>query len=607
MNRGPYPTIGDYALIGDCHTAALISSACSVDWCCLPRFDEASVFGRLLDWERGGCCEIRPAGDDVSSSRSYVEDTMVLATTFESSTGVAVVYDCFTMHPGGARTPYRQLLRLIEASRGRMTFEITVAARFDYAEVKPWLRRRGPTTFTAVGGNDALVISGDVPFEIADLHDLRSTVEVEAGRRQRLSIIYAAPEEVDVDLPPPPEADELDRRFEETVRWWQTWTGKLRIAGSYAPEVVRSALVLKALVHAPTGSVVAAPTTSLPEALDGDRNWDYRFSWIRDSQFTVRALTELGAGAEADGFRRFIERSAGGSADSLQVLYGVGGERRLPELTLELDGYAGVRPVRIGNAAAAQRQLDVYGYLMDLAWRWHERGRSPDDDYWRFLLSVVDTAIASWEEPDCGIWEMRSRPQHFVHSKVMCWSAVQRGIDLAGACLRSAPLRRWRKTATEIRDAIEARGVDHDRNVFVQAFGSRELDAAALVLPGFDYVDWRDPRMIATVDAIVDELSDDGLIRRYRSDDALAGDEGTFVACTFWLAECLARQGRVEEARTAFEHAAASANHLGLFAEEYDTRSHRLLGNFPQGLSHLSHISAALAIAEMDVAYTSLA
>ena len=600
MTTDDYPPIGDYALIGDGHTAALISTACSVDWCCLPRFDEASVFGRLLDWDRGGSCAISPMGEDVVSSRTYVDGTMVLATTFESSTGVAVVYDCFTMHGGGARAPYRQLLRVIEGRRGRMAFDVCAAARFDYAEVKPWLRLRGPKTFTAVGGDDALVISGDIDLEIVDLHDLRGTVEVEAGRRQRLSIVYAAPEDVDGDLPDQPDGDELDRRLAETVQWWQRWTSKLRVSGSHRPEIIRSALVLKALVHAPTGAIVAAPTTSLPEALDGDRNWDYRFSWIRDSQFTVRALTDLGAGSEADGFRRFIERTAGGSADSLQVLYGIGGERRLPELSLDLDGYAGIKPVRIGNAAASQRQLDTYGYLMDLAWRWHERGRSPDDDYWRFLLSVVETTISSWEEPDCGIWEMRTKPQQFVHSKVMCWSAVQRGIDLAEACLRRAPLRRWRKAATDIRDAIEANGVDRERNVFVQAFGSRELDAAALVIPAFGYLDWHDPRMIATADAITEELSDDGLVRRYRSDDDLAGDEGTFVACTFWLAECFARQGRLEDARTAFEHAAASANHLGLFAEEYDTRHRRLLGNFPQGLSHLSHISAALALTAIE-------
>jgi GH15 family glucan-1,4-alpha-glucosidase len=595
------PSIADYALLGDGHTAALVSDEGSVDWCCLPRFDSGSVFGRVLDWDRGGYCQIRPTDAGVTSFRSYLEGTMVLATTFESPSGSAVVYDCFTMRAGGARNPHRQLLRVVEGTRGRMTLDVTISARFDYAGVKPWLRRRETQTHTAVGGNDALIVSGDVGLEIIDLHDLHGTVDVEAGARARLSIVYAHPEDVDEDLPPVPGAEELDARLEETVAWWRAWVDKLRIPRIHASEIVRSALVLKALVHAPTGAVVAAPTTSFPEALDGGRNWDYRFSWIRDSQFTVRALTELGAGSEADGFRRFIERTTGGSADALQVLYGVGGERRIPELSTSLAGFHGVGPVRVGNAAAGQLQLDVYGYLMDQAWRWHERGRSPDDDYWRFLMGVVDAAIEGWEQPDCGIWEMRTKPQHFVHSKVMCWSAVQRGIDLAEACLRKAPLRRWRRAATQVREAIELHGIDRLRGVYVQAFGSDELDAACLLLPTFGYVSWTDPRMIATVDAIVDDLSEGGLIRRYRSDDALGGAEGTFVACTFWLAECLAHQGRLPEARDAFERGAATANHLGLFAEEYDATQRLPLGNFPQGLSHLSHISAALALADDDV------
>jgi GH15 family glucan-1,4-alpha-glucosidase len=342
--------------------------------------------------------------------------------------------------------------------------------------------------------------------------------------------------------------------------------------------------------------VVAAATTSLPESVGHERNWDYRYSWVRDSQFTVRSLTELGCADEAEGFRRFIERSAAGNAESLQIMYGVGGERRLTEVTVDLEGYEGSTPVRVGNAASDQLQLDVFGYLLELAWRWHQRGRSPDDDYWRFLLSLVERAVDLWREPDCGIWEMRGRPQHFVHSKVMCWAAVDRGILLGQQCLRQAPFKRWERARAEMRDAIEHEGYDEKRGVFVQAFGSTELDSALLLLPTFDFVAFDDERMVRTTDAIRDELSEDGLLRRYRADDKLAGKEGVFVACTFWLVDCLVHQGRIAEAEQAFGRAASTANDLGLFAEEFDPSARALLGNFPQGLSHLSHIAAACTL-----------
>ena len=601
----PYPPISDYAVIGDCHTAALVSSTCSIDWCCMPRFDAASTFGRLLDWRHGGYCEIRPRTGHVRSSRRYVDGTLVLATTFDGDGGEAVVYDCFTTREGGGRDPYRQLLRVIEGVRGRMGFDVSVVPRFDYGDVRPWLRRRSPHQFTAVGGDDALVIDGDVDFEVVDRHDLCAAVEVQAGERRHLSVMFRLPEQLDDEMPDEVGAAELDRRLAETVAWWRSWGTKLHLEGPFGPGAIRSALVLKALTHAPTGAVVAAATTSLPESARGSRNWDYRYSWIRDSQFTVRALTALGATAEADGFRRFIERTAGGSAESLQIMYGVGGERRLPELELDLEGYDGASPVRIGNAASGQQQLDVYGYLMELSWRWHERGRSPDDDYWRFLLSVVDEVVERWDQTDCGIWEMRGNPQHFVHSKVMCWTAVERGLQLAQACLRRAPQRRWRRAADEIRSAVEERGVDQERGLFVQAFGSSELDASLLLIPAYGFVGWEDERMVRTVDAIIEELSEDGLIRRYVADDSLPGREGAFVAATFWLAECLARQGRLLQARATFERAVAASNDLGLFSEEIDARSGKLLGNFPQGLSHLSHISAAVALTDAGATTTS--
>ncbi|MGI9033690.1 MAG: glycoside hydrolase family 15 protein [Acidimicrobiales bacterium] len=596
-----YPPIRDYALIGDCHSAALVSRAGSIDWCCLPRFDAGATFGRLLDWDNGGFCSLGPPGRDVESSRRYIPGTLVLVTTFSTAGGSATVTDCMTMHAGGASHPYHQLLRVVDGERGRLSLDLRMAARFDYGGVRPWIRRHGSELFTAVGGNDSLVVSGDLALEISDVHDLAGEVIVRAGERVRLSITWLPPERVDPHPPEQPSVAELDHRLEETVAWWRQWSEKVTIEGPDAPGARRSAVVLKALTNAPTGAVAAAPTTSLPEAVGAGRNWDYRYSWIRDSQFTVRSLGELGCTDEADGFRRFIERSAAGGVESLQIMYGVGGERRLSELELgHLQGYKASSPVRIGNAASDQLQLDMYGELLELAWRWHQVGRSPDDDYWRFLLCLVDTAADRWDEPDRGIWEMRGEPRHFVHSKVMCWVALDRGIRLADECLRQAPTRRWRRARRDVRAAVEDKGYDQRAGTFVAAFGSTDLDAALLLLPSYDFVEYRDERMVRTVDAVRSRLGRDGLLLRYDIDDGLSGEEGCFVACSFWLAECLARQGRAEEARDVFDRSMATANDLGLFSEEYDPRAGELLGNFPQGLSHLSHVAAAVALAAGD-------
>jgi len=593
------PTIGSYALISDCHTAALVSHPASVDLCCLPRYDSAAVFGRLLDWESGGFWSIEAVGA-ANTTRDYREGTLVLETTFSAPGGECRLLDCFTMRQGGRRHPHRQLLRVAEGIRGRIELQTRISPRFDYGDLKPWVRNHGSNLYTAVGGAAALVIGADARLEQSGAHDLTGRFTVEAGERVRLSLVYLRPEDIDPEPPALPDAGELDRRLEETEKWWRAWSGRLAISDPYRPEVIRSALVLKALVYAPTGAVVAAPTTSLPEALGRKRNWDYRYSWIRDSQFTVRSLAEIGAEAEADGCRRFVERSAAGSAEALQIIYGIGGERRLPEFELGLPGYCGSAPVRVGNAAATQVQLDAFGYLLEMAWRWHLRGRSPDDDYWRFLLGLVDRTIDQWQEPDCGIWEMRGRPQHFVHSKVMCWTAVERGIRLAEACLRRAPLTRWRKAEREIRRAVEHDGYDRRRGVFVQAFGSDAMDAALLLLPAFEFLPYQDERMVRTTDAVRAELAEEGLIRRYRIADHLGGKEGTFLACTFWLSECLANQGRLHDALEVFGRANACANDLGLFSEEFDPGVRgrgTLLGNFPQGLTHLSHIAAAVALA----------
>jgi GH15 family glucan-1,4-alpha-glucosidase len=595
-----YPPIAAYGLIGDCHTAALVSTEGSIDWYCVPRFDSGSCFGRLLDWERGGYCTIHPVDEEWQSFQEYVEDSLVLATTFRTPSGEARVLDCLTVPRDGPLHPHRQLLRVVEGQRGLTSFELRVVPRFDYGYLEPWLRHENMNLFTGVGGDDALIIGGDVSLsQVGDKSQLESHFSVRGGERVRLSLVFVRAQDLDRDPPRRVDPQVLDNRLDDTLAFWREWQSRFRLEGPDDPSVARSALVLKALTYAPSGAIVAAPTTSLPEADGSERNWDYRFSWIRDSTFAVRSLTELGYEEEADHFRRFIHRSTAGTAKELKMAYGLAGERRIHENELpEVAGYRGARPVRVGNQAAEQLQLDAFGDLAELTWRWHERGRSPDDDMWRFLLNIVDAAIECWEQPDHGIWEWRGEPRHFVHSKAMCWAAVDRGLRLSEACMRAAPTRRWKRARNEIREAIFERGYDEDRGTFLQAFDHDALDAAVLLLPTFDFIEFDDPRMISTADAIRDGLNSDGLILRYADNDTLQGREGAFIPCSFWLAECYAKQHRNEEARVIFDRAIATANHLGLLAEEYDPRAEQMLGNYPQALSHLSHLTAALAIGQ---------
>jgi GH15 family glucan-1,4-alpha-glucosidase len=593
----PYPPIADYGLIGDCHTAALVSREGSIDWCCMPRFDSGSIFGRLLDWEQGGACSVEPQGDIESVHREYIEGTLVLATTFHLAGGVLKLIDCMEMQEDAdAVDPHRRILRVLEAERGSVEVRVRVTPRFDYAELKPWIRHEGRQVYSAVGGDEALVMSGDLDLREGDDHEVLAEATIRPGQRVRLSLWFARPEELDQDPPPAADPDELDRLLDRTIKWWRSWARGITVRGPEADDALRSASVLMALSHAPTGAIVAAPTTSLPESVGGKRNFDYRYSWIRDASLTVRAMADLGFEAEADRFRRFMLRTAAGSVDDLQVCYGVGGERRLDEVQLDLEGYRESKPVRVGNRASRQLQLDAYGELVNLTWRWHKRGNSPDDDEWRFIHDLVETAVERWSEPDAGIWEWPADPKHFVHSKALCWAACDRGLRLAEECMRKAPERRWRKARDEIREAVESEGYDAERGVFLQAFGEPQLDAALLLLPTVEFVDWDDERMLRTADAIREELDDDGLIRRYRVADGLPGREGAFLACSFWLAECLANQKRPDDARAVFDRAVACANGLGLFSEEWDTKSGEMAGNFPQGLTHLSHIAAIVAL-----------
>ncbi len=590
------PSIADYGLIGDCHSAALVSSDCSIDWCCLPRFDSASCFGRLLDRDRGGFCAITMDGGTRSRTSRYIDDTLALETRLEGAEGTIKVTDFFAMREGGALDPRRELIRIVECVHGSAEVNVEVTPRFDYGTVRPWLRRSTAQAFTAIGGDDGLVVWSDVPLE-TERDSLVARRRLGTGGQLRLLIRFVRPhllggETTSVD------STNIDTRLEETLAWWRRWRGRMKTDGPDQEAAIRSALILKALTYAPTGAYVAAVTTSLPETLGGERNWDYRYSWVRDSSMSARALAELGCEREADGFRRFIVRSAAGHAEDLQIVFGIGGERRLLEQELDLHGYRGSRPVRVGNGAVGQLQLDAYGEILNLAWRWHQRGHSPDDDEWRFFADLVDTAIERWSEPDRGIWEWRGDPRHFVHSKACCWAAVDRGLTIADECARQAPTRRWRHARREMREAIEAHGYDEQRGIFVQCFDETALDGALLLLPVVGFVDFDDERMLRTTDAVHDELDANGFLYRYLEDDELPGKEGAFLACSFWLAECYARQGRLSQAREVYDRAVGAASPLGLFSEEIDPATGDLLGNYPQTLTHLSHVTAMLALTQ---------
>jgi GH15 family glucan-1,4-alpha-glucosidase len=599
----PYPPIKEYGLISDCHSMALISSGGSIDWCCMPRIDSGSCFGRILDWHKGGMCAIEARHGARPSGRRYMGETMVLETIFSGPRGSARLIDCFTMHHGGADAPHQELIRVLEGVEGEVALRFHIHPRFDYGALRPWLRRINPHMVAAIGGDDGLLISFDGDLVAAGHHELYGEARVTEGQRSRLVIRYRRPEVLDRSHPAQVAPELVDRRLEETIKWWEDWSSQATDHGPERAATIRSALVLKALTNAPTGAIAAAPTTSLPERVGGDRNWDYRYTWIRDSSFALRALGELGFLREADGFRRFIQRSSAGSGQDLQIMYGLGGERRLTEIELtHLEGYRGSKPVRIGNGASEQIQLDALGELLNLSWVWHRHHqKTPDADYWRFLRDLVEVACARWRDPDRGIWEIRGEPQHFVHSKVMCWMAIDRGLALARDAGLHCPLNQWEKEADELRRTIEEHGYDQKRGVFTQAFDSPAMDSVLLLLPTTGFIDYRDERMMRTVDAIREDLEEDGLLLRYRPDqidDGVSAErEGQFLACTFWLSECLARQGRMNEARRAFNHASRTANDLGLLAEEYDPKSHQALGNFPQGLSHLSHLAARLALA----------
>lgn len=594
MSGETQPPISSYGLIGEERSVALVSDSGSIDWCCLPRFDSGALFARLLDPGAGHCS----IAAERTAGRRYLEQTLVLETMLAGRDGEARLLDFFPI-PQEDEAPC--LVRIVEGVRGSVELRVEIVPRFDYGAVAPWLREAGgENALAAIGGDDGLLIRADFELEVVDHHRLEGELVVSEGERRRLSLAYRRPVELEPLERFALDPDEVDDALEQAIGRWREWFSRLAGRALRFEGVGRSGAVLKALCYEPTGAVVAAPTTSLPEARDlsGERNWDYRYSWVRDSALAAHSLAELGCEDDADAFRRFVERSAAGHADDLQVLFGVGGERRLGEEELDhLGGYRGANPVRAGNAAASQFQLDAYGQVLDQSWSWHQRGNSPEEDYWRFLADLVDAACERWEEPDRGIWEWRGEPRHFVHSKALAWSAIDRGIRIAEDTGREVP-ERWPAARDEVREAIASRGYEERRGTFVQAFDSDGLDAALLRLPAVGFCEWDDERMVRTADAIREGLNFDGLLRRY-DDDGMA-PEGAFLPCSFWLATCLAHQGRRREGSEAFERAAATANDLGLFAEEYDPAEERMLGNFPQALTHLSHIEAALALSSGD-------
>jgi GH15 family glucan-1,4-alpha-glucosidase len=525
----------------------------------------------------------------------------VLETRFEAATGVLVVTDCFAVREPSADgapeavDPYRQLIRLVRCEEGEVVLRAEFDPRFDYGLTTPQLTSVTSELAFVCGGADALVVQSNLPTERVGLSSWVSRRPLRAGDERYVVVTYLRPHELREHRLEPAE---IRRRVDATARFWRDWSSRCTYTGPYREQVVRSALVLKALTNAPTGAVVAAPTTSLPEELGGVRNWDYRYTWLRDTAFILYVLYAIGYTDEAERFMRWLMRTTAGRADELQVVYGVGGERLLPELELSwLDGYRGSAPVRIGNGAATQFQLDAYGQVLDTAWLFHRNGGRLGASDWEFLASLADFVCSCWARPDEGIWEVRGEPQHFVYSKVMAWVALDRAVRLARRLALEGPVDRWQAVRDEIRRRVETEGVDAG-GAFLQALGGTAVDASALLIPEVRFVPRDDPRVAATVRRIERELTADGFVYRYRgTDDGLAGGEGAFLICSFWLVDNLAFVGEVERARALFERLVSFANDVGLLAEQIDPSSGEQLGNFPQAFSHMGLINAALQLA----------
>jgi GH15 family glucan-1,4-alpha-glucosidase len=595
--------IGDHALLSDCRSAALVTSDGSVDWLCLPRFDSPAIFARLLD-EDAGHWSIRPVGPG-DISRRYVEDTLVLETTFRTAAGTAVLRDALALgrrergHALGTASP-GTLLRQITCTEGRVNIEIAYAPRPEFGLVHPLLSAvRGG--LAAYGGAHVLLLSSPVDLQVSG-STAHGRIPLSAGHRLAFALhVGPAWEKEPVGW----RTGRIRRRTADTIEGWRSWSKLHRgYVGPWQDEVGHSGRVLRALTFAPTGAIVAAATTSLPEKTGGMRNWDYRYTWVRDASFTLQALATAACEKEKDRFFGFLARAAATQLDrggDLQIMYGIGGEHDLSERQLpHLTGWRNSGPVRIGNDAWHQRQLDVYGELLDAAAQTLPPGEPLDPATRTFLLQAADTAAQRWTQPDQGIWERRGPSRHFLHSKLMCWVALDRAIAMAPALQADEHLPHWQHERDQIRQAIEQRGWNPGLDAFTQAFGSDDLDASALMLPIVGFLPPHDPRVQSTVLAIATHLTDrNGLVRRYLSDELQEG-EGAFLLCTFWLAQALALTGHTTRARHAFQAALAHANDLGLLAEETDSTTAEALGNFPQAFSHIGLINAARAIRDAE-------
>jgi GH15 family glucan-1,4-alpha-glucosidase len=590
--------IEDYAIIGDTHTSAIVGANGSVDWLCLPRFDSAACFAGLLGSDDNGCWSIAPRGAVTRTERRYRGATLLLETDLETADGSVRILDFMPIrandaaHEGNSR-----VIRTVEGISGTVTMDLLFRPRFDYGGTNPWLEVDDRTAL-AQAGPDALELRSEVPLQ-ADGFDATATFDIGAGQRYVFTLTgYHSWENV----PTPVNAIAATA---ETEAWWSEWAGRSTYDGPWSAEVERSLLTLKALTYAPTGGLVAAPTTSLPEWLGGVRNWDYRFCWLRDAALSLDALMAAGYVDEATSWRDWVLRAVAGDPEDLQIMYGIGGERRLDEYELDwLPGYEGSAPVRIGNAASGQLQLDVYGEAVDAIVRARQLGMAGAPHAVDIGLQLAAWLETNWQQPDDGIWEIRGPRQQFVHSKVMAWVAVDRMAKVAKTMSLDVP--GIEKMRDAIHDEVCREGFDKERNTFTQYYGSKQLDASLLLIPQVGFLPPDDPRVVGTVEAVQRELVKDGFVMRYIPDekaaDGLPPGEGAFLACSFWLVESLALIGRADEARELFERLLSLRNDLGLYSEEYDQGNQRLIGNFPQAFTHLTLISAAVALERAGVA-----
>jgi GH15 family glucan-1,4-alpha-glucosidase len=578
--------IEDYALLGNCHTAALVDRHGSLDWLCFPRFDSPACFAALLGDSDNGHWRIAPRGDDFTTSRQYRDGTLILETTFLTPTGSAVLIDCMPLRAHGS------VVRTVVGLSGTVDFTMELVMRFDYGSSVPWVEKRDPLTLTAVAGPQMLVLRSAAALQAVD-HRTVSRFTVKAGERHAFSLAHQ-PSHLPVQA-----GFDTEAELEHCERSWLAFSDRCPDVGPYTALVKRSLLTLKALTYAPTGGIVAAATTSLPESIGGQRNWDYRYCWLRDATMTLLAFMKLGCFEEAGAWREWLLRSVAGNPEQMQIMYGLAGERRLPEYSLPwLSGYEQSQPVRIGNAAASQRQLDIYGEVADAMSQAikgglprHPRGAA----IFRVILPFLERI---WHEPDEGIWEIRGQPQHFVHSKVMAWVAFDRAASLAEPTEEGrAQALHYRQVAEKIHAQVCENGFNAELGCFVQAYGSRQMDASLLQIALTGFLPADDPRVLATVAQIEKRLLHDGLLLRYDTQagtDGLEPGEGTFLVCSFWLADVYVLQGREADAQQLFQRLSGLCNDVGLLAEQYDPQAGRMLGNFPQAFSHLGIINTAL-------------